>query len=249
MFKRSLASLIVLAMLVTPLPLRASDYTQEVAFTKSILMAQGVDLRGACGAFQITGRVAYKLKDQGFKLLRKQGGNRAIILPDGSCVDGDHGSGPGYATDYLISLKEGFVGYDLLGDGGGQNAPQWLGPEADAEMVARNATNFADPFPMGGDVVVPTPTPTPQPQPAPIPTPQPPSSDPAITTLIERIIDLQQQQLGIIGKIDVNTEVTLKHVENMDRTLTQTLGSISKFVGKYIAPALAGYITARQLEN
>lgn len=248
MFKRIASSLLVLALLIGPNLSAQGNHTQEVAFVKSVLMAQNVNLQGACGAFQITGRVAFKLKDQGYKLLRKQGGNRAIILPDGSCVDGDHGSGPGYATDYLISASEGFVGFDLLGDGGGMNAPQWIGPESDAEMVKRNLANFAEPFALGGDVVVPTPTPTPTPTPVPTPTPAPaPGVD--YSPLLQEILNSQQLQIRIIEEIQRISADTNVRVTNMDRTLTQTLGSISKFIGKYIAPAIGGYLIAHQLNN
>lgn len=243
MFKRIGATLLLLVLLIASNLSAQTNHTQEVAFVKSILMAQGVDLQGACGAFQVTGRVAFKLKDQGYKLLRKQGGNRAIILPDGSCVDGDHGSGPGYATDYLISVNEGFVGYDLLGDGGGTNAPQWIGPESDSEMVNRNRANFADPFAMGGDVVVPTPTPT--------PTPVPPAPAPGVdySSLLQEILNSQRLQIIILEDLQKISKDTNEHVVSMDRTLTQTLGSISKFVGKYIAPAIGGYLMAHQLEK
>lgn len=163
MFKRLIFGLVLLCAVPA---MAQTNHAADVALVKSALMLQGADLNGSCGAFRITGRVAFMLRDQGYKLLRKAGGNRAIILPDGSCVDGDHGTGPGYATDYLISVNEGFVGYDLLGDGGGQNAPQWAGPEDAADMVARNRANAAEPFAMGGGGVQPPVEPTPPGSPA-----------------------------------------------------------------------------------
>jgi len=240
-FRQIVATMTLLGFLLAPLSTYASDHAQDVAFTKSMLLAQGVDLSGACGAFQITGRVAFRLKDHGFKLLKKTGGNRAIILPDGRCVDDAHGSGPGYATDYLISVTEGFVGYDLLGDGGGANGPQWLGPEGGSDIIQRNAANFAEPFALGGDVVIPTPAPQPVPAPTPLPAPVP-SSD--VIPLLEHIITLQQSQLDAIAKIDATTVDTNTHVTNMDRTITQTLGSVAAFLGKYVAPAVAGWVIA-----
>lgn len=132
-------------------PAFCQDHSAEVKFFKTQLENKGVNLSGACGAFAITQRVAWDLRFQGYKFLVKQGGNRAILQSDGSCLDGDHASGPGYATDYLISVNEGYVGYDLLGDGGGANNPQWIGPETDAEMVDRNRKNFGEPVqPAGG---------------------------------------------------------------------------------------------------
>lgn len=147
--KRILSCLTLVLLLA--IPAFGQDHSAEVKFFKNQLVSQGVNLDGACGAFAITQRVAWDLRFQGYKFLVKQGGNRAILQPDGTCLDGDHASGPGYATDYLISVNEGYVGYDLLGDGGGANNPQWIGPENDAEMVARNRKNFGEPVqPVGG---------------------------------------------------------------------------------------------------
>lgn len=138
-----------------------SSHLDVVQAVKAELEAAGVSLSGACGAFRLTNRVALRV---GFKLLRKAGGNRAIPQSDGSCLDGDHGSGPGYATDYLIDPVT-FYGYDILGDGGGANNPQWGEPETDPDMVKRNRENFAEPVAES--------TPQPSPPPVPEPTPQP----------------------------------------------------------------------------
>ena len=69
--------------------------------------------------------------------------------PDGSCLDGDHTGAPGYATDYLIERGTWF-GFDILGDGGGANNPQWPDePETAPDMVERNRQNFRPPVPDG----------------------------------------------------------------------------------------------------
>lgn len=239
--KRTLYILTAVALLLQA-PVYAQDHSNVVAEVKGRLQSQGVDLSGACGAFQITNRVALEL--QGYKLLRKAGGNRAIPQPGGGCLDGDHAGGPGYATDYLISINEGFVGYDLLGDGGGENRPQWLGPEGGAEIIARNVNNAANP--VGEPSPAPVPVPVPSPTPVPVPNPSP-SVD--YSRLLERIIELQSTQLLRIDETLVVVKDTNVRVTNLDRTVAQTLGSISKFVGKYIAPAIGGYLLAHQLNS
>lgn len=217
--------------LVLSTSVSAQDHTATVREVIDRLKAQGVDLSGACGALRITNAVALELP--GFKLLRKQGGWRAIPQPNGGCLDGDHASGPGYATDYLIAVNEGFVGYDLLGDGGGANTPQWSGPENGADVIVRNAQNAADPFGMA--------------PPPPPPPPPPPSPGADYTTLLQRILDSQDRLLEAQQDLLVITKDTNAHVVAMDRTLTQTLGSVSKFLAKYVAPAIGGYVMAKQM--
>lgn len=156
------------------------DIVQAV---KAAFEAQGVDLSGACGAFTITNEVARRV---GFFLLRKGGGNRAVPQQDGSCQDGDHSNQPGYATDYIIDPAT-FFGYDILGDGGGANNPQWGEPETDAEMVQRNRNNFAPPI---GPVVGP-PVPADPPDP---PDPPEPPQDPALNERLQRI----EENVGIL---------------------------------------------------
>lgn len=173
-----------------------------VASVKVDLVKRGVNLNGACGAFAITCRVAWILRSQGYKFLRKTAGNRAIPQPGGGCLTGDESSAPGYATDYLIAANEGFVGYDILGDGGGANDPQWNGPENDPTMVARNMANWAEPFDPG-DGTVPVPDPTPSP--APVPTPTPVDLGPvlsAITALKGNLAPLESGQFELVQRLD-----------------------------------------------
>jgi len=114
-----------------------------VEHIKADLVARGVDLSGACGAAQITVRVAHTLRDR-YGLLLKRAGNRAVFRADGTCVDGDHANPnePGFATDYLID-RATFFGYDILSDGGGLNGPQWP-DDPETTEVARNTANFAE---------------------------------------------------------------------------------------------------------
>lgn len=74
---------------------------------KQQLEASGADLSGPCGAFAITQRVAWTLRNQGYGLLDKPSGNNCR----------------GYATDIVVDALGNY--YDCLADGGGANTPQW----------------------------------------------------------------------------------------------------------------------------
>lgn len=123
------------------------------------------------------------------------------------------------------------------------NAPQWIGPESDIEMVKRNIANFAEPFALAGDVVVPSPTPAPPaPPPASVPpAPLPPVAGIDYSPLLQQILTSQQLQIVIIQEMQKTIQSTNEHVVNMDRTIGQTIGGISKFVAKYIAPFVGGW--------
>lgn len=84
------------------------DQSGVVASVKATLVSQGVNLTGACGAFAITKNVAWQMKGSGAGLLSK---------PSGSNCNN-------FATD-IIAYPDGYI-YDILGDGGGANNPQWL---------------------------------------------------------------------------------------------------------------------------
>lgn len=117
----------------------------DVQAVKDQLTAQGKDLSGSCGAFEITKRVAWNLRAQGLGLLRKTSGNNC----GGFSVDG-------------VMKKDGSA-WDILGDGGGANNPQWnaIDPVDPALWTAPT-----DPQ----DTTIPAP-------PAPTPTPAPPPVD------------------------------------------------------------------------
>jgi hypothetical protein len=140
----------------------ADNHLDVVQAVKAKLESQRIQLSGACGAFRILNAVALQLNagqpldDHGrppWGLLLKAGGNRAVPQPDGSCLDGDQTNAPGFATDYLIERGTWF-GFDILGDGGGANNPQWGDPETDPAMVERNRQNFRAPV---GSVPPPSP--------------------------------------------------------------------------------------------
>ena len=179
--KKSLIALALLVSLAAP----AAAQVSVVVAAKAELVARGLVLTGPCGAIQITNLVAWRL---GFGLLQKGGGNRAVLKADGSCLSGDQTADPeGFATDYLID-RTTFVGFDILGDGGGANAPQWAGPETDAAMVARNRQHVRAPInPEGYFPTAPVVTlPPVDPPPAVVP---PPSDDLGLVLAALRAID------------------------------------------------------------
>lgn len=74
---------------------------------KSQLVARGVDLTGPCGAFEITSRVAWEMRGEGWGLHAKESGNQC----------------QGYSVDVLLHPSGQYV--DLLVDAGGANGPSW----------------------------------------------------------------------------------------------------------------------------
>lgn len=76
---------------------------------KNELVAKGVNLTGVCGAFEITKRVAWELRDSGLGLLWKGHTN------GNDCQ--------GYAGGHVM-MPDG-THWDPLGDAGGANIPQW----------------------------------------------------------------------------------------------------------------------------
>lgn len=112
---------------------------------------------------------------------------------------------------------------------GGANGPAWNADDVRPDLYVRYLPSVP-PVVVQPPVVVP-----------------PIAQSPEIVPLLEQIISLQQSQLNVILQIDNTTKSTNEHVISMDRTLMQSLGSVSKFIGKYVAPAIAGYITAKQL--
>jgi hypothetical protein len=85
---------------------------EYVAQVKARLQAAGVPLNGPCGALAITKQVAWDLRTSGAGLLSKPGGNNC----------------EGYATDVIAYHDRA---YDILGDGGNANHPQWAETDVD----------------------------------------------------------------------------------------------------------------------
>ena len=100
---------------------------EVVAAVKRDLEARHVSLMGSCGAFEITKRVAWILRTQGYGLLSKPGGNNC----------------QGYAVDYLTRMDGS--GVDLLGDSGGENIPAFSESEPPGALTGR----WREPFDPG----------------------------------------------------------------------------------------------------
>lgn len=127
-------ALAALLVLVSVAPAWAQSDT--VAAVKSSLQARGVSLADACGAFQITKRVAWQLRSTGAGLLAKPSGNNC----DGFAVD-------------IIVFPDGHA-FDILSDAGGANGPNW-GPIEPVEASRWRAPS--DPGDAGGVVAGPAP--------------------------------------------------------------------------------------------
>jgi hypothetical protein len=84
---------------------------------KDELVARNVPLSGPCGAFEITKRVAWALRGEGYGLL---GGK---TLAQNGCTVGSER----YSVDWI--LKPTGMGRDVLRDAGGANEPQWNNEE------------------------------------------------------------------------------------------------------------------------
>lgn len=85
------------------------NHVDEVIQAKADIIAAGVSIAGPCGAFEIVKTVAWRLRlsDPNIGILSKPSGNNC----------------GGYATDIIV-YTDGII-YDILGDGGGANDPQW----------------------------------------------------------------------------------------------------------------------------
>ena len=109
-------------LLLIPCLVQAQDQSNVVREIKADLIARGVNLSGPCGAFQITKRVAWRLREQGYGLL---GGKSSA--QNGCATNGDK-----YAIDWL--LKASGEGVDILSDAGGDNGVIWAEEEAEARL-------------------------------------------------------------------------------------------------------------------
>jgi len=220
--KLKLGTFLILLLGVTyPVTAQAQDHTDLVIRIKNTLQAQGVDLSGACGAFQITKRVAWELRGEGYGLL---GGKTP-----GQSGCSEHGDR--YASDWV--LRPNGQGADILSDAGGGNGPQWGTDSAEAGFY-RPAFDPGD-----SPVPVPVPVPTPTPVPTPIPVPYPvPTPGPDYSSLLQQILQTQTEILVV-------TRDTNAHIASIDKSFGETMGEVGKFVGKYIAPAVGAFILAK----
>lgn len=130
-----------------------ANHTQTVIDVKAQLVALGFDLSGPCGAFAITCRVAWALRDEGWGLIAKSPGQNGCTVPEGR-----------YAVDAILQRPSGET-IDLLINAETENTPAWQTTGA-APLGAWSFPFDAD---AGQPVPVPTPIPTPTPTPVPVP--------------------------------------------------------------------------------
>jgi hypothetical protein len=165
-----------------------------VAAIKAHLEAAGEDLSGPCGAFAITQRVAWALRADGAGLLDKPGGNNCL----------------GFATDYVV-FRNG-PAFDILGDGGGANVPQW-NQDDDRALLPRWRAPIAP-----DDVVTP-----------PVGPPDPPADD-RVEVLLEAIhaqldtIDLTLHALAL--QSDINTEKIQRQIHEVVKNGEKSLAAL-----------------------
>jgi hypothetical protein len=129
------------------------NHLETVRRIKNEVIAAGIVLEhgpGECGRFEVTKRVAFALKDEGFGLIAKFGGQN-------KCAEGSLGiTEDGFAVDAIMD-RDGVV-IDLLGAGvDGPNTAQWF-----VQPHLTNPNLWREPFPVvDGAIPVPMPTPTP----------------------------------------------------------------------------------------
>jgi len=169
-----------------------------VAQIKQQLLARGDDLSGPCGAFAITQRVAWALRADGAGLLDKPGGNNCL----------------GFATDYII-FEHG-PAFDILGDGGGANNPQW-NEDDDATLIPRWRAPV-DP----GDVVVP-----------PVVPPDPPPD--ALADVLDAVHVLAGQVMGLDLKVDALREQSDANTEKIQQQIAQAVANGEQSLAKALA--------------
>lgn len=114
------------------------DNSDVVARVKADLEARGVNLSGPCGAFEITRRVAWALRDQGAGLLRKPTGNNCM----------------GYSVDVIMFTDGTWV--DCLINAETENRPAWQIGADKLDPVRFQAATEVD----VGQAPAPTPAPT-----------------------------------------------------------------------------------------
>lgn len=156
---------VVMCVLLWPAVVRAQDHAGTVAEVKAELVARGVNLLGPCGAFEITKRVAWRLRNLGYGIFSKEPGQN-------SCLHEPQGR---FAVDVVI-LPNG-QSFDILINSETENTPAWQ-PHGGAGSPASWRPAF-DP----GDTPLPIPVPTPVPVPVPTPVPVPPSTDLALVLM------------------------------------------------------------------
>jgi hypothetical protein len=112
-----------------------ADHTAIVAAVKADCVARGLNLLGPCGAFNITGRVAWELRNQGWNLIFKTAVQNGCSYPEHER----------YAVDALLH-NDGTV-IDCLINAETENIPAW-NPTGSVPMgLARTPFNLDENIP------------------------------------------------------------------------------------------------------
>lgn len=209
---------VVIALVLLAAPVAAQDHRDVVERVRRELTARGIIPAGIvntgnnewpCGVHEITRRVAWELRAEGWGLLEKSSGNHCewkgqrysmdyIVLPDGRSVDvAVSGSFDGVTTD---------------------SAPSWHIEQNDSHIGRWRPPMEPD----DGPPPAPPPAPTPRPPPAIVPPPAPPLDLSHVATK-EDIQKLQQT-------LDAVKEDTGEIRAGMNRVL--------KAFSKYVLPAV-----------
>jgi hypothetical protein len=235
MRKLFFASAVALSLYAVP----AGAQQSIVAQAKEDLRAHGYQVENrACTDFEIAKIVAGRIPGAG--LLTKDCCGDAADPNRSHCEF----NGVWYAHD-VVAFADGTL-VDIAVDGGGANGPNYEVSPADPSLITRYRSAVS----LGLNGVVPGSSPAPVPVPVPVPQPQPAPVPPAgqdYTGLLEQILSTQNALLLTQNELLALSKDTNAHVVSIDHTFTQTLGHFSAFVGKYIAPAIGGFIAAHQL--
>lgn len=211
-------SYLTLLFLLFTLPATAQDHRDVVVRVKAELVARNIDITGPCGAFKITKRVAWVLRAEQAGLLDKPGGNQC----------------EGFATD-VVAYPSGQI-FDILSDGGTENGPAWQDKGIEDRDRYRPAVDPGD--------VAGTPT-------TPIPASPPPATPifvPIPATDLSPVLNALAVNQALLLNIQAQVEAGRREVQEFREAVKSKWVAGTKFVGKYILPAVAGLVGGWKLK-
>lgn len=212
--------LVLVGMLIaTPV---VAQHKQVVEAVKAELVASGENLQGPCGAFKITQRVVWRLRDTGIGLINKTPNQ------NGCSVDAGR-----FAVD-AAAYHDGLACIDMLVNSETENRPAWNSCGTIASVALWHAP--VDP----GDTMTPVPDPVPTPTPTPVPAPLP-SVD--LTPILLRLDVLE----AAIQAVNQNVDDGRKENQAFYREVGNQWKRVTAFAGKYVAPALVAYLIGNKI--
>lgn len=218
-----LAALIVWG--IAPSLAYAQDHTATVSAVKADLVSRGFNLAGPCGAFAITKRTAWALRDTGAGLLSKPTGN--------NCEE--------FATDIVVYPNG--TAFDVLVDGGGSNQPAWNPIEPVESSRWRAAL---DP----GDAPIPDPSPGSGGIPIILPNTDLQRIESLIVSLTMNVDRYAAQEAQADAQLAAGEQATKAEVQGVRTSLEEhraearaTRSFVQKWLLERIAPVLGGLLT------